>query len=92
MSSQYCVAQYAKFLMFLEKSTDAAMLLEMRAHLDELEETTVDSISIPLINGLKRSIFQQQLDNSNCVTDTSRNFTGKRFTGGHKKPSSTKRC
>ena len=55
---------------FLENLTDDAALLETHAQLDELEETTVDSIETSLISSLKRSILKQQLDDSKHVTDT----------------------
>ena len=42
---------------FLEHSTDAAALLEVRTRLDEFEEVTGDSIEMSLNAALKRSIL-----------------------------------
>ena len=55
---------------FLDNSTDAATLLHLRIQLDELEETTPYHIETSLITSFKRSILEQQLDNSKNDTDT----------------------
>ena len=55
---------------FLENYTDASALLEIWAQLDDLEETTGDSIKMPLTDALKRIMFNQQLDSSKCATVT----------------------
>ena len=77
---------------FLENFTHAAALLETRAQSDELEEMTIGLIEMSLIAGLKRSMPQQQLDNSKYDTDAWKHFVGKRSTGGRGNLSSTKRC
>ena len=54
---------------FLDNSTDADILLDIRVQLDEPEEITVDPIEKLLINALKRIAFKQKLENSKHVTD-----------------------
>ena len=50
--------------LFLENHTDADSLLETRAQLNDLDETTADPAQKSLISGLKSIILKQKLVNS----------------------------
>ena len=70
---------------FLENLIDANSLLEARAQICDLDETTSDPIQKSLIGGLKSSILKQQLVNSQHATDMSKYFVGKKSAKGRKK-------
>ena len=76
----------------MENFTNADSLLELRAQLDGLEETTVDPIEKSLIGALKRIYFKQHLESSKHATETWKNFIGKNTQVDAKKQLLINRC
>ena len=58
---------------FLDNSNDATVLLHLRTQLDKPEEATTGGIETGLATALKRSMLEQQLNNSTYLTDIQKN-------------------